>query len=240
MAWFRRTKRPAEPRCGAVVVAAGSSTRMGEDKILIPLEEEPVIVHTVRALELAPQITEIVVVTRQDLIVPVAQLCQDYGFEKVRKVVAGGASRLHSVRIGTLELSRGLELIAIHDGARPFVPQDVIEQVIRKAGECGAAAPAVPINDTVKEVREGLVERTVDRTMLRAVQTPQVFDAGLIRAALQKALDDGAEVTDDCSVVERLGMRVALTPGDPFNLKLTTPEDLILARGILEGRSTAL
>ena len=76
--------------------------------------------------------------------------------------------------------------------------------------------------------------------MLRAVQTPQVFDAGLIRAALQKALDDGAEVTDDCSVVERLGMRVALTPGDPFNLKLTTPEDLILARGILEGRSTAL
>lgn len=240
MAWFRRTKKPAEPRCGAVVVAAGSSTRMGEDKILIPLEEEPVIVHTVRALELAPQITEIVVVTRQDLIVPVAQLCQDYGFEKVRKVVAGGASRLHSVRIGTLELSRGLELIAIHDGARPFVTQDVIEQVIRKAGECGAAAPAVPINDTVKEVREGLVERTVDRTMLRAVQTPQVFDAGLIRAALQKALDDGAEVTDDCSVVERLGMRVALTPGDPFNLKLTTPEDLILARGILEGRSTAL
>ena len=213
---------------------------MGEDKILIPLEEEPVIVHTVRALELAPQITEIVVVTRQDLIVPVAQLCQDYGFEKVRKVVAGGASRLHSVRIGTLELSRGLELIAIHDGARPFVTQDVIEQVIRKAGECGAAAPAVPINDTVKEVREGLVERTVDRTMLRAVQTPQVFDAGLIRAALQKALDDGAEVTDDCYVVERLGMRVALTPGDPFNLKLTTPEDLILARGILEGRSTAL
>lgn len=240
MAWFRRTKKPAEPRCGAVVVAAGSSTRMGEDKILIPLEEEPVIVHTVRALELAPQITEIVVVTRQDLIVPVAQLCQDYGFEKVRKVVAGGASRLHSVRIGTLELSRDLELIAIHDGARPFVTQDVIEQVIRKAGECGAAAPAVPINDTVKEVREGLVERTVDRTMLRAVQTPQVFDAGLIRAALQKALDDGAEVTDDCSVVERLGMRVALTPGDPFNLKLTTPEDLILARGILEGRSTAL
>lgn len=240
MALFRRTKKPAEPRCGAVVVAAGSSTRMGEDKILIPLEEEPVIVHTVRALELAPQITEIVVVTRQDLIVPVAQLCQDYGFEKVRKVVAGGASRLHSVRIGTLELSRGLELIAIHDGARPFVTQDVIEQVIRKAGECGAAAPAVPINDTVKEVRDGLVERTVDRTMLRAVQTPQVFDAGLIRAALQKALDDGAEVTDDCSVVERLGMRVALTPGDPFNLKLTTPEDLILARGILEGRSTAL
>lgn len=240
MALFRRTKKPAEPRCGAVVVAAGSSTRMGEDKILIPLEEEPVIVHTVRALELAPQITEIVVVTRQDLIVPVAQLCQDYGFEKVRKVVAGGASRLHSVRIGTLELSRDLELIAIHDGARPFVTQDVIEQVIRKAGECGAAAPAVPINDTVKEVRDGLVERTVDRTMLRAVQTPQVFDAGLIRAALQKALDDGAEVTDDCSVVERLGMRVALTPGDPFNLKLTTPEDLILARGILEGRSTAL
>lgn len=240
MALFRRTKKPAEPRCGAVVVAAGNSTRMGEDKILIPLEEEPVIVHTVRALELAPQITEIVVVTRQDLIVPVAQLCQDYGFEKVRKVVAGGASRLHSVRIGTLELSRDLELIAIHDGARPFVTQDVIEQVIRKAGECGAAAPAVPINDTVKEVRDGLVERTVDRTMLRAVQTPQVFDAGLIRAALQKALDDGAEVTDDCSVVERLGMRVALTPGDPFNLKLTTPEDLILARGILEGRSTAL
>lgn len=236
MIFFRRKKEEKQLNCGAVIVAAGNSTRMGEDKILISLEEEPVIVHSIRALQLSPWISEIVVVTRQDLIVLVAQLCKDFGFDKVTKVVAGGASRLHSVRIGTLEFTSDPVLIAIHDGARPFVSLEVIETVVRKASECGAAAPSIALNDTIKQVKDGFVENTVDRETLRAVQTPQVFEADFLRAALQKALEDGAQVTDDCSVVERLGMRVALVQGDPFNIKLTTQADLILARGILQER----
>ena len=236
MSIFRKKKKTARPLCAAVIAAAGSSSRMGEDKIMLPLDEEPVIVHTIRALEQCALISELVVVTREALLVPVAQLCQDYGFTKVTKVIRGGASRGESVHLGVKEITCDPVLIAIHDGARPLVTPEVAEQAILKAKECGAAAPALPLKDTVKQVRDGLVERTVDRSDLYAVQTPQVFDADLIRAALQKALEDRVELTDDCSAVERLGMKVALTGGSEENFKLTTPGDLLLARAVLERR----
>ena len=233
MSIFRRKSKHTQSLCAAVVAAAGSSTRMGEDKIMLPLDGEPVIVHTIRALELCPQISEIVVVTREALLVPLAQLCKDYSFTKVSKVIRGGASRTESVFLGVSEVSCDPKLIAIHDGARPFVSPQVVEASIAKAESCGAAAPALPVKDTLKQATEGLVERTVDRSVLYAVQTPQVFDADLIRAALKKALDDGAAITDDCSAVERLGMKVALTPGSEENFKLTTRGDLLLAQAIL-------
>lgn len=232
---FRR-RREEELRCSAVVPAAGSSTRMGQDKLLLPLGEQPVLLHTLRALELCPYITEIVVVTREELIVPIGQLCRDAALEKVRKVIVGGATRSHSVLAGLGELSQDAELAAIHDGARPLVSQAVLEAVIRRASECGAAAPAVPVKDTVKRARDGLVTATLDRAELRAVQTPQVFQVDLIKTALQKALEDGAELTDDCAAVERLGIGVALTEGDYCNLKLTTPEDLTVAEALLAWR----
>ena len=232
---FRR-RREEELRCSAVVPAAGSSTRMGQDKLLLPLGEQPVLLHTLRALELCPYITEIVVVTREELIVPIGQLCRDAALGKVRKVIVGGATRSHSVLAGLEELSPDAELAAIHDGARPLVSQAVLEAVIRRASECGAAAPAVPVKDTVKRARDGLVTATLDRAELRAVQTPQVFQVDLIKTALQKALEDGAELTDDCAAVERLGIGVALTEGDYCNLKLTTPEDLAVAEALLAWR----
>ena len=232
---FRR-RREEEMCCSAVVPAAGSSTRMGQDKLLLPLGEQPVLLHTLRALELCPYITEIVVVTREELIVPIGQLCRDAALEKVRKVIVGGATRSHSVLAGLGELSQDAELAAIHDGARPLVSQAVLEAVIRRASECGAAAPAVPVKDTVKRARDGLVTATLDRAELRAVQTPQVFQVDLIKTALQKALEDGAELTDDCAAVERLGIGVALTEGDYCNLKLTTPEDLAVAEALLAWR----
>ena len=232
---FRR-RREEELRCSAVVPAAGSSTRMGQDKLLLPLGEQPVLLHTLRALELCPYITEIVVVTREELIVPIGQLCRDAALEKVRNVIVGGATRSHSVLAGLGELSQDAELAAIHDGARPLVSQAVLEAVIRRASECGAAAPAVPVKDTVKRARDGLVTATLDRAELRAVQTPQVFQVDLIKTALQKALEDGAELTDDCAAVERLGIGVALTEGDYCNLKLTTPEDLAVAEALLAWR----
>lgn len=232
---FRR-RREEELRCSAVVPAAGSSARMGQDKLLLPLGEQPVLLHTLRALELCPHITEIVVVTREELIVPIGQLCRDAALGKVRKVIVGGATRSHSVLAGLGELSPDAELAAIHDGARPLVSQAVLETVIRRASECGAAAPAVPVKDTVKRARDGLVTATLDRAELRAVQTPQVFQVDLIKTALQKALEDEAELTDDCAAVERLGIGVALTEGDYCNLKLTTPEDLAVAEALLAWR----
>lgn len=234
MFWRRKRKKQQKPCCSAVVVAAGSSTRMGMDKLMLPLGDIPVIVHTLRAVQAAPSVGEIVLVTREDLLVPMSQLCQDYAIFKVTKVVRGGNSRIQSVRLGILEVSRDAQVVAIHDGARPFVSVDVIERAVAQAMDTGAAAPAVPVKDTIKVAHDGLVESTPDRNSLFAVQTPQVFEASLIKAALQKALDDGVELTDDCAAVERLGMRVSLTRGDERNLKLTTPEDLAVARAMLE------
>ena len=207
---------------------------MGMDKLMLPLDDIPVIVHTLRAVQAAPSVGEIVLVAREDLLVPMSQLCQDHAISKVTKVVRGGDSRTQSVRLGTLEVSRDAQVIAIHDGARPFVSVEVIEQAVAQAMDTGAAAPAVPVKDTIKVAHDGLVESTPDRGSLFAVQTPQVFEASLIKAALQKALDDGAELTDDCAAVERLGMRVVLTRGDERNIKLTTPEDLAVAQAMLE------
>ena len=234
---FRRQRTP-ELRCSAVVPAAGSSTRMeGQDKLLLPLEEQPVLLHTLRALELCPYLAEIIVVTREDLIVPIGQLCRDAGLSKVRKVIVGGATRTHSVLAGLGELPSGAELVAIHDGARPLVSQEVLETVIFRAAECGAAAPAVPVKDTIKTVAEdGAVTGTPDRSTLRAVQTPQVFEADLLKAALQSALENEVPVTDDCSAVERLGKVVYLIDGDEENLKITTPVDLVIAEAILAER----
>ena len=228
-------KKERGPRCAAVVAAAGSSTRMGgEDKLLLPLGEQPVLVHTLRALELCPHISEIVVVTRRESIVPVGQLCRDCGFQKVTKVIPGGATRTESVLSGVRETGDRADLIAIHDGARPLVSQTLLESVITRAAQCGAAAPAVPVKDTVKRARDGVVTETLERSELYAVQTPQVFQADLIRGALERALEERAVLTDDCSAVERLGVGVALTEGDYRNLKITTPEDLAAAGAFLE------
>lgn len=222
--------------CSVVVVAAGSSTRMGQDKILKELGGVPVIVHSLRTFESVAEVGEVIVVTREDLIPVIGALCREFGLQKVKKVVRGGGSRAESSRLGTLEVDRGARLIAIHDGARPFASEELIRTVICRAAETGAAAPAIPVKDTIKIAKNGIIESTPDRSTLFAVQTPQVFEASLICAALQKALDDGAEVTDDCSVVERLGMKVSLTEGDERNIKLTTPADLLWGDCLLNER----
>ena len=220
-------------KCGAVIVAAGSASRMGGiDKIMAPLGGEPMIVRTVRAFQECDAITEIVVVTREDLILPVTELCG--GFDKVRAVAAGGKSRQESVSRGLGMLSGKMKLAAVHDGARPLITWQVIDRTVRAAHSYGAAAPAVPVKDTIKTVQGGLVETTPDRNTLRAIQTPQVFDIDLLRGALKKAETDGAQVTDDCSAVERMGMKIKIVDGDEGNLKITTPMDLKIAQMLLE------
>lgn len=234
MKLFRKKKKEAGPACSAVVVAAGASSRMGFDKVLAQVGGVPVIVRCLEAFQQAPGVAEVVVVTREELVPDIARLCQDFGLTKVVKVIRGGETRVQSARLGTLECVRGAKLIAIHDGARPFVTVQIIEDAIAQAAVSAAAAPAVPVKDTIKLAQDGVVEQTLERGALYAVQTPQVFDADLIRAALQKALDDGAQLTDDCAAVERLGMKVALTAGDERNIKLTTPFDLLVGEALAE------
>lgn len=231
-------KKPEEPRCSTVIVSAGLARRMGGiDKVLAPLGELPVLVHTLYAFQDCPVIDEIIVVAREDLLVEVGRICKDFAFDKVRKVVVGGQERIHSVQAGLREADPEANLIAIHDGARPLVTQEIIRDTVARAALTGAAAPAVPLVDTIKREEDGRTVETVDRSQLWAVQTPQVFEAGLIKAATQKALDDGELLTDDCGAVERLGMRVTLTSGSRENLKITTPLDLILGEAILQARA---
>lgn len=220
-------------KCGAVIVAAGSASRMGGiDKVMAQLGGEPMIARTVRAFQQCSAIAEIVIVTREDLIRPISALCRD--LDKVKAVVAGGASRQESVHLGLNALSKEMKLAAIHDGARPLITEAVIDRAVRAAHSYGAAAPAVPVKDTIKVVKGGLVLATPDRATLQAVQTPQVFDFDVLRGALQKAEDDKAAVTDDCSAVERMGMSIKIVEGDERNLKVTTPMDLKIAEMLLE------
>ena len=219
--------------CGAVIVAAGSASRMGGiDKVMAPLAGEPMIKRTVRMFQQCDAVSEIVVVTREDLIVPITDLCREYG--KVTAVIAGGSSRQESVYRGLNTLSAKVKLAAIHDGARPLITWQVIDRAIRAGNTYNAAAPAVPVKDTIKTVQGGVVVNTPDRAALRAVQTPQVFDLDLIRGALHQAIEENAPITDDCSAVERLGMSVKMVEGDERNIKVTTPMDLKIAEMLLE------
>ena len=220
-------------RCGAVIVAAGTASRMGGiDKVMAPLKGEPMIVHTVRAFQNCDAIREIVIVTREDLLVPVMDLC--HRFDKVQAVIVGGASRQESVERGLDMMSVGTKLVAVQDGARPLTTWQVIDRTVRAANSYGAAAPAVPVKDTIKVVAGGIVKETPDRSTLQAVQTPQVFDLDLLKGALAKARMEDAAVTDDCSAVERLGMSVKIVEGDERNIKVTTPVDLKIAELLLE------
>lgn len=238
---FHREKE-AHPFCSAIVAAAGSSRRMGEvNKLMAPLlDGVPVLAWTLRALNEAELVDEIVVAVREEDLLSTGDLCKIYGISKPVKIVRGGDTRLDSVLAASLECREDAAFLAVHDGARPLASPALIDRTIALARRTNAAAPAVPVKDTVKLVRDGVVVSTPPREDLRAVQTPQVFEASLLRAALQAARDAGGAVTDDCAAVERLGKEVHLTEGDYENIKITTPEDLILAEAILQRREGAL
>ncbi len=224
-------------KCAAVIVAAGTASRMkGTDKIMAELRGEPLIVHTVRAFQLSDDIQEIVVVTREDLLQPLSELFVAKKLTKVTKICRGGETRAESVKAGLAQVSGKCGYAAIHDGARPLVTAAVIHDAVRKAAKFGAAAPGVPVKDTIKVVRGGVVESTPDRSTLYAIQTPQVFDITVYRAALESALSEKKEFTDDCSAAESYGINVVVTPGSDENLKVTTQSDLILAEALLAAR----
>ena len=222
--------------CSVVVVAAGSSSRMGTDKLTIEIDGMPVIARTLHAMETCEHFHEIVIVTKADNIVQMAHICKDYNITKATKILCGGETRAESALAGLSETSQDAKLVAIHDGARPFVTHDMVRDVINAALIHKAAAPAIPVKDTIKLAEDGFVVSTPDRNMTFAVQTPQVFLPELIKAALTDAYRKGINITDDCSAVEALGVDVFLTAGSEENIKITNPLDICIAEAIIRNR----
>ena len=235
---FGKKDRKSEKSCSVVVVAAGSSARMdGIDKILTPLGGEALLLHALIPFQSSDMVSEIVIVTREDKLVQIGNLCSRKGLDKVKRIVQGGETRTESVWAGIKAVSASAGFVAIHDGARPFITQKIIEDTIRTAMTRSAAAPAVPVKDTIKRAEDGVVTETLDRSALFAMQTPQIFAAPLIRVGIQKAVEEKLALTDDCAAVERLGCPVALTEGSEENIKITTRFDLILGEAILAARN---
>ena len=220
----------------AVIVAAGSSQRMGQDKLTLTIGGMSVIERTLRAFESCESIHEIIIVTREDRLQEMADLGAKCGITKLRQVVVGGSTRAGSSLAGVTAASRRSTLIGIHDAARPLVTPDGIAAVYQAAKDHQAAAPVLPLKDTVKELKDGKLVSTPPRENLAAVQTPQVFQADLIRAALSEAVQNQLPITDDCSAVEAMGIPIEPVDGWEENIKITTPLDVVIAEEILRRR----
>jgi 2-C-methyl-D-erythritol 4-phosphate cytidylyltransferase len=223
----------------ALIPAAGMGKRMGAgiNKQYLLLRDKPIVAHTIAVFERAPFVDAIYV------IVPEAEIpyCREhvvdrYGFAKVRAIVAGGAERQHSVLNGLRAVSdlQDDDVVLIHDGVRPFIPEPVLERAVAAALEHDGALVAVPSKDTVKVVTDGIIRDTPAREQLWLAQTPQAFRYGIIRAAHEIAEAERFLGTDDAMLVERLGKEVHIIMGDYRNIKITTPEDLILAEAFLK------
>ena len=225
------------PKCSAVIVAAGSSVRMGFDKLTAPLGSAPVLLRTLRAFESSENVSEIVVVTRMDRVGEIADLCAQNGISKVSKVVAGGKTRMESSLIGVSSVKPNARLIAIHDAARPLVSTALIKRCVCAAKEHKAAVPVIPSTDTLKVVgADDRVHGTVDRETTYRVQTPQVFDALLIKGALTRAAEKGMTLSDDSAAMDMTGFKSFAVAGEEDNIKITTPRDLLFAEAILRDR----
>ena len=221
-----------QPDTSAIIVAAGSASRMGRNKQLLEIDGVPVIARTLSAFQRCKDIAEIVVVAREQDQEEFIRLAQKYGVSKLKAVVKGGADRKESVACGLQAVSPDLPCLAIHDGARPFILPALISQCIEDARNFGASALAVKVKDTIKIVQDGFISSTPDRETLWQCQTPQVFSQSQYRSACEAAKDFA--VTDDCMLMEHAGYRVHITPGDFRNLKITSPEDLAVAQAVAQ------
>ena len=221
----------------AVIVAAGSSRRMGFDKLFASLRGKPVVAYSIAAFEATPEIAEIVLVTRKEQKPRLEKLIASEGWGKVKRVVEGGAERHLSVWCGLQAVDGRASHVAIHDGARPLTTPGVIRECLELARRTGAACVAAPIPDTVKRAsEEGVVTGSVERAGLWAMQTPQIFSTPVILQAYAAILGAGEMVTDEVSAVQRMGVNIALLRNDEWNFKVTIPRDLELAEHVLASR----
>lgn len=225
-----------------LIPAAGMGRRMGAavNKQYLTLADRPILAHTLATFNSHPLIDQIHVISPPTEIGYCrTEVVERYGFGKVRGVVAGGAERQDSVALGLAAAAPAdADVVLVHDGARPFFPGALMAEVVAAAQRVGACVVGVPVKDTVKMVAAGLVTATPDRKSLWLAQTPQAFSAAILRRAYAQAVIDGFRGTDDASLVERLGLPVAMLTGSERNIKITTPEDLILARSFLAAEET--
>lgn len=227
-----------QEQVAAIIVAAGSSRRMGgRDKLWLQLAGRIILARTVEAFVLSPLISTIILVLNPERLDEAQQLRERENWQKIGGLVAGGSRRQDSVRAGLdllAQVAPDTHWVMIHDGARPLVTSEILETGLKAAQTYQAAVAAVPVKDTIKHVRDSVIESTPERSQLWAVQTPQIFAFPLIYQAHHADIAN-TEVTDDASLLERLGHRVAIFPGSYTNLKITTQEDLLIAEALIKG-----
>lgn len=218
-------------KVAAIIVAAGSGSRFGSEtpKQFLEIKGKPVIVHTLERFQASPSIDSIVLVLSEGM----AETFDRSFVSKLTGVVAGGSTRAASVRNGLDAVGEGVDIVAIHDGARPLVTVDEIERTILKANETGAACLVGPVTDTIKSVNGGEISATLDRNKLRRALTPQAFRIEVLRKAFETA-DLNGSVTDECYLVEKLGCPIAIVEGSSRNIKITHPEDILLAEALMD------
>lgn len=221
----------------AIVVAAGKGTRLGSNrpKQFLELGGIPIIIHTLRQFERCQEINEIIVALPAEVTAGFLSRAEEFGLRKPARTVIGGETRAHSV-LNALQAIKVAEIVAVHDGVRPFVTPDEIDQVVQSARLSGAAVLTAPVADTIKEIRDGRILRTLPRAGLRRALTPQCFRYELLQRAYEQLADveaEGIEVTDDSLLVERLGIEIVAVEGSARNIKITQEEDLALAEAIL-------
>lgn len=225
-------------KTAALIVSAGRGVRLPGDrkKPYLLLGDKPILCHTLDPFEACPSIDSIsIVVGPEDREYCLREIVEPYGYRKVRNIISGGLLRQDSVRNGIEAIPGDVEWIVIHDGVRPFVTRKMIESSIRAAQQYRAVVTAVPVKETIKKAApDQTVSKTLSRDSLWQVQTPQAFQAGLIRDAFRKAAEDHYVGTDDASLVERIGIKVYILEGSYSNIKITTPEDLVLAGLLLD------
>lgn len=220
-------------KTSAVIVAAGCSQRMGGiDKLFAPLLNEPLLASTLQPFQESKFISEIILVLSEQNLEQGKKLCELHGFNKVKQYLAGGESRTESSAIGIRAVGKSADFIVIHDGDRPLVTEELIRSVVYAAEKWGAATAAIPVRCTVKQAERNVVLATVPRDNLYEIQTPQAFKSVLIKGAVKKSVTAGSEITDDCMLVEAMGVKPILVQGDRFNIKVTYPEDLAIAASL--------
>jgi 2-C-methyl-D-erythritol 4-phosphate cytidylyltransferase len=227
-------------KTGAIIAAAGAGRRMKADrpKQFLAVEGIPILVLTLRKFDASPLIDHIVIASPHEAVDEVRHLAEQAGLSKPVTAIEGGERRQDSVAIAMKHLAAGTDLVAVHDGVRPFVSLEDIARVINEADRSGAAVLAVPVSDTIKEVERDVVKSTLRRERLVQAQTPQVFHIDVLTRAFDEALRDGYYGTDESSLVERMGHDVILVHGSEWNIKITRPSDLALARFLLEEERT--
>jgi 2-C-methyl-D-erythritol 4-phosphate cytidylyltransferase len=225
----------------AVIVAGGRGTRMGApDKTFLSLAGRPIVAHSLDAFQASLSITSIVLVAGEHTVDRALELQESGQWPKLRVIVTGGAERQDSVRAGMATLPDGTTLVAIHDGARPFVTPELIDACVTIAIDQGAAIAAMPVADTLKQVEDRQIVKTIPRSDVWAAQTPQVFNFSKLTVAMQDPRVNDLPRTDEASLFEALGYPVLVVPSTSMNLKITTPEDLLLAEAFIGARSIGM